>query len=87
MAVYKRGEVWWYEFIFAGRRLGGIGEDSIRRPWQSWRSRSGGANSKRDSTDSKTPATNASKSMKELAAAYLEEYRMLIGSLCSPSMR
>jgi len=21
MAVYKRGETWWYEFIFAGKRL------------------------------------------------------------------
>ena len=21
MAVYKRGDVWWYEFIFAGKRV------------------------------------------------------------------
>ena len=27
MALFKRGEVWWYEFIFAGRQYPGIGED------------------------------------------------------------
>ena len=21
MAVFKRGKVWWYEFVFAGRRI------------------------------------------------------------------
>ena len=28
MAVFKRGNIWWYEFIFAGRRVRESGKTS-----------------------------------------------------------
>jgi len=75
MAVYKRGQVWWYEFIFAGRRVresvkthsktvAKLAEQKRRRELEE------GFNGLEDTRDERI------KSIKELAAAYLEEYRM-----------
>ena len=60
MAVYKRGQVWWYEFIFAGRRVresvkthsktvAKLAEQKRRRELEEV------------STDWKTPAMNVSR--------------------------
>jgi integrase len=75
MAVFKRGKVWWYEFVFAGRRIRAsvkthsktvakLAEQKRRRELEE------GFNGLEDTRDERI------KSMKELAAAYLEEYRM-----------
>jgi integrase len=75
MAVFKRGKVWWYEFVFAGRRVresvktrsktvAKLAEQKRRRELEE------GFNGLEDTRDERI------KSMKELAAAYLEEYRM-----------
>jgi len=75
MAVFKRGNVWWYEFVFAGRRVresvkthsktvAKLAEQKRRRELEE------GFNGLEDTRDERI------KSMKELAAAYLEEYRM-----------
>ena len=75
MAVFRRGKVWWYEFIFAGRRVresvkthsktvAKLAEQKRRRELEE------GFNGLEDTRDQRI------KSLKELAAAYLEEYRM-----------
>jgi len=75
MAVFKRGKVWWYEFVFAGRRVresvkthsktvAKLAEQKRRRELEE------GFNGLEDTRDERI------KSMKELAAAYLEEYKL-----------
>jgi integrase len=75
MAVFKRGKVWWYEFIFAGRRVresvkthsktvAKLAEQKRRRELEE------GFNGLEDTRDERI------KSMKELAAAYLAEYKL-----------
>ena len=74
MAVYKRGGVWWYEFIFAGRRVresvkthsktvAKLAEQKRRRELEE------GFNGLEDTRDQRV------RSMKDLASAY-QEYRM-----------
>jgi integrase len=75
MAVFKRGKVWWYEFVFAGRRVresvkthsktvAKLAEQKRRRELEE------GFNGLEDTRDERI------KSMKELAAAYLAEYKL-----------
>jgi integrase len=75
MAVFKRGKVWWYEFIFAGRRVresvkthsktvAKLAEQKRRREFEE------GFNGLEDTRDERI------KSMKEPAAAYLAEYKL-----------
>lgn len=75
MAVFKRGNVWWYEFVFAGRRVresaksasktvAKMAEQTRRRELEK------GFNGFEDTRDERI------RSVKELAAAYLEDYRM-----------
>ena len=75
MAVFKRGNVWWYEFVFAGRRVresaksasktvAQMAEQTRRRELEK------GFNGFEDTRDERI------RSVKELAAAYLEDYRM-----------
>lgn len=75
MAVYKRGKVWWYSFIFAGRRIqepakttsktvAKLAEQKRRRELEE------GFNGLEDTRNERV------KTVKELAAAYLEEYKL-----------
>src|SRR5437879_1427248 len=75
MAVYKRGNVWWYSFIFASRRIqepaktasktvAKLAETNRRRELEK------GFNGIEDSRDDRI------KSIKELAKTYLEDYTL-----------
>src|SRR4051794_29407948 len=75
MAVFRRGKVWWDEFIFAGRRVresvkthsktvAKLAEQKRRRELEE------GFNGLEDTRDKRI------NSVKELAAAYLAEYRL-----------
>jgi len=75
MAVYKRGKLWWYSFIFAGRRIqeaaktpsktvAKLAEQKRRRELEQ------GFNGLEDSRAERV------RTLKELAAVYLEEYKL-----------
>jgi integrase len=75
MALFKRGEVWWYEFVFAKRRVresaktpsktvAKLAEQSRRRELER------GFNGLEDCREDRI------RSIKEIAAVYLEQYRL-----------
>ena len=75
MALFKRGEIWWYEFNFARRRV----RESAKTPSKTVakqaeknrrRELENGFNGIQDNREERV------RSIKELAAAYLEEYRL-----------
>ncbi len=75
MAVFKRGNIWWYEFVFANRRV----RESAKTPsktvaklaeQQRRRELEKGFNGIEDSRNDRI------RSMADLAAEYLEEYRL-----------
>src|SRR5437588_4022189 len=75
MALFKRGDIWWYEFLFARRRVresaktksktvAKLAEQKRRRELEQ------GFNGLEDRRDERI------KTVKELAQAYLEDYRV-----------
>ncbi len=75
MAIFRRGNIWWYEFLFARRRVresakttsktvAKLAEKNRRRELEN------GFNGVQDNREDRV------RSIKELAAAYLEEYRL-----------
>src|SRR5258708_1119835 len=75
MAIFKRGNIWWYEFLFARRRVresakttsktvAKQAEQNRRRELEK------GFNGVEDNRDDRI------RSIKDLAAAYLEDYRL-----------
>src|SRR5258708_29052016 len=75
MAVFKRGKVWWYEFIFAGRRVRESAKShskTVAKEAEKKRHREleEGFNGLEDARDERI------KTVKELAATYLEQYRV-----------
>jgi integrase len=75
MALFKRGNIWWYEFLFARRRVresakttsktvAKLAEQNRRRELE------GGFNGVQDQREDRI------KSMKELGVAYLEDYKL-----------
>ena len=59
MSIFKRGDVYWYHFLFAGRHI----QESTKTHQKRWRrppNRSVAGNSKKDSIRSPTIGRNAS---------------------------
>ena len=75
MAVFKRGKVWWYEFIFAGRRVRESAKTTsktVAKEAEKKRHREleDGFNGLEDAREERI------KTVKELAKAYLEDYKL-----------
>jgi integrase len=75
MAVYRRGKAWWYEFIFAGRRVRESAKTTsktVAKEAEKKRRRKleEGFNGLEDAREERI------KTVKELAKAYLEDYRL-----------
>jgi integrase len=75
MAVYKRGKLWWYSFIFAGRRIQEPGKTTSKTvaklaEQERRRELERGFNGLEDTRGERV------RTVKELAAAYLEEYKV-----------
>src|ERR1017187_10453088 len=75
MAVYKRGDVWWYKFRFAGRPIresAKTGSKTVAREAEKQRRREleEGFNNIADRRDERV------RTMKELASGYLAEYKV-----------
>jgi integrase len=75
MAVFKRGKVWWYEFIFAGRRVRESAKTTsktVAKEAEKKRHREleEGFNGLEDTRDERI------KTVKELAKEYLEDYKL-----------
>ncbi|MEK7750867.1 MAG: site-specific integrase [Acidobacteriota bacterium] len=75
MGLYRRGKFWWYEFVFAGKRVresvkttsktvAKLAEQKRRRELEE------GFNGLKDTRDERI------KTIKELVAAYLEDYKL-----------
>jgi integrase len=75
MALFKRGEVWWYEFLFARRRIRESAKTSsktVAKQAEKNRRREleRGFNGVDDNREDRV------RSIKEIAATYLEQYRL-----------
>ena len=75
MALFKRGEVWWYEFLFARRRVRESAKTSsktVAKQAEKNRRREleRGFNGVDDNREDRV------RSIKEIAATYLEQYRL-----------
>lgn len=75
MAVFKRGEIWWYEFNFGRRRVRESAKTTsktVAKQAEKNRRREleNGFNGVQDNRDERV------RSIKDLAAAYLDEYRL-----------
>ncbi len=75
MAVFKRGEIWWYEFNFAGRRVRESTKTTSKTvAKQSEKNRrrelENGFNGIQDNREERV------RSIKEMATTYLEDYRL-----------
>jgi integrase len=75
MAVFRRGKVWWYEFLFAGRRVRESAKTTsktVAKDAEKKRHREleKGFNGLEDTRDERI------KTLKELTAAYLKDYRL-----------
>src|SRR5215471_469720 len=75
MAVFKRGKVWWYEFIFASRRVresAKTASKTVAKEAEKKRHREleEGFNGLEDTRDERI------KTVKELANEYLEDYKL-----------
>ncbi len=75
MAVFKRGKLWWYEFLFAGRRIresAKTASKTVAKEAEKKRHREleEGFNGLEDTRDERI------KPVKELAVAYLDDYRL-----------
>jgi integrase len=75
MAVFRRGKIWWYEFVFASRRVRESAKTTSKTvakqaEQQRRRELEMGFNGMEDSRDDRI------RSIKDLGAEYLEEYRL-----------
>lgn len=75
MALFRRGEIWWYEFQFARRRVRESAKSTsktVAKQAEKNRRREleNGFNGIQDNREERV------KSIKELATTYLEEYRL-----------
>ena len=76
MSLFRRGDVWWYEFIFAGRRVRESSKSPSKTVARKLRSSSGSVNSKRASTTSLTIGASASEQSLTWPTSILTAYKL-----------